>query len=318
LTKTLLQQKKPDIKQGLPVQKTTLLTAIIISTLLLSAVAGIQFLQLGNANPYIREYGPPDAHTKPPKISIFAPINNTAYMDTIIPLRGTRIPLSIKVSLPESSTASYTYVLAVYYEADWLDKRVYLYQSKGIDDIIASYRSDPKFHYFFYSGMLSGVPSGNHSIVVHAEGGGGYPPKEMRTYIFSIYGSSSVFFTTGIPVDTTPPRITFLPIENKTCGKNDFSLNFTVSEEASKISYVLDGQKNMSINGNTTLTWLPNGYHNVTIYATDEVGNAGSSETIYFTIAKPEPFPTMIVVASVVTVAVVSVCLLFYFKQRKN
>jgi hypothetical protein len=294
------------------VKKKTLITAIIISTVLFSTVIGIQFLQLGKANPYIREYGPPDAHTKPPKISIFAPKNNTAYMDTTI-------PLTITVSLPESSTASYTNVLAVYYEADWLEKRVYLYQSKGIEDIIDSYRSDPKFHYFRYAGILSGVPSGNHSIVVHAEGGGAYPPKEMRQYIFSIYGSSSVFFTTGIPVDTTPPEVAVMPIENRTGNTTDAPLNFTVNEPTSKITYSLDRQENVTIAGNTTLTNLPYGEHNITVFATDEVGNTGVSETVIFTVEElPEPFPTMIVIAPVGSIAFVGGGLLFYFKKRKH
>jgi hypothetical protein len=301
------------------VEKKTLRAAIIISTVLFSAVVGIQFLQLGKANPYIREYGPPDAYTKPPKISIFAPINNTAYMDRIIPLVGTRIPLSIKVSLPESSTASSTYVRAVYYEANWLEKPVYLYQSQGIGDIIASYKSDPKFHYFFYSIILSGVPLGNHSIVVHAEGGGAYPPKEMRQYLFSIYGSSSVFFTTGIPVDTTPPEVAVMPIENRTGDTTDVPLNFTVNEPTSKITYSLDRQENMTVAGNTTLTNLPYGEHNITVFATDEVGNTGASETIVFTIEEPpEPFPTMIVIAPVGSMVFVSAGFLFYFKKRKR
>jgi hypothetical protein len=310
LTKTLLQQKQPSIKQGLPVDKKKLLMAALISTLSFLILTGTPYLQMGKANPYIREYISPDVHTKPPKISIFAPVNNTAYNET------TTILLNIKVNLPESSTASYTEILAVYYEADWLEKPVYLYQSKGIDDIIASYA--PHLPYFLYAGMLSGIPSGNHSIVVHAVGIGGYPPKEMRIYVFSINCSSSVFFTTGIPVDATPPRISLLSIENKTYGTNDFPLNFTVSEKVSQISYVLDGQKKMTINGNITLKELPNGLHNVTVYATDETGNTGASETAYFTIAEPEPFPTTLVAVSIVSVAVVTVGLLVYLKKSRH
>jgi hypothetical protein len=312
LDKNPFIENKGCFSQGFPVKKKTLIAAIIISALLFSAVVGIQFLQLGKANPYIREYGPPDAYTKPPKISIFAPKNNTAYMDTTI-------PLTITVSLPESSTASYTHVRAVYYEADWLEKRVYLYQSKGIEDIIDSYRSDPKFHYFRYAGILSGVPSGNHSIVVHAEGGGAYPPKEMRQYIFSIYGSSSVFFTTGIPVDTTPPEVAVMPIENRTGNTTDAPLNFTVNEPTSKITYSLDRQENVTFAGNTTLTNLPYGEHNITVFATDEVGNTGASKTAFFTIEEPPaPFSTTIVIAPLASVAFVSAGLLFYFKKRQG
>jgi hypothetical protein len=75
----------------------------------------------------------------------------------------------------------------------------------------------------------------------------------------------------------------------------------------------------VTINGNTTLTDLPNGDHNVTIYATDEFGNIGASETVYFSVEVPEPFPTLQVVAvSVAIVAVVAIGLLIYFKKRRR
>jgi hypothetical protein len=48
LIKTLLQQKKPSIKQGLDVEKKTLLTAGFISLLLLSAVAGTLLIHNGS------------------------------------------------------------------------------------------------------------------------------------------------------------------------------------------------------------------------------------------------------------------------------
>jgi hypothetical protein len=284
------------------------LTAVFISMLLLLAVVGTHLVNLGNANPYLREYVPPDAYTKPPKISIFAPLNNTAYMDT-------KIPLSINVTLPESTTASSTYVLAIYYEADWLDKRVYLYQSKSLGDKIASSQSNPKRHYFQYSGSLSGIPFGNHSIVVHAEGGGGYAPY----CVFAIDGCSSVFFTTGIYVDTTPPRISLLSIENKTYDTTDVQLWFAVSETVSQISYVLDGQENVTINRDTVLAGLSNGRHNITVYAMDEAGNTGASETICFSVEVPESFPTVLVaIVSIGLVAGIGAGLLVYFKKRKH
>jgi hypothetical protein len=89
----------------------------------------------------------------------------------------------------------------------------------------------------------------------------------------------------------------------------------------SKIAYCLDGQENLAISGNTTLTELPNGEHNITVYATDETGNTGASETIIFNVAKPEPpapFPTTMVIAPIASVGVMGVGLLVYFKKRKR
>jgi hypothetical protein len=58
----------------------------------------------------------------------------------------------------------------------------------------------------------------------------------------------------------------------------------------------------------------------VTVYATDEAGNIGASQAINFTIDKPKPFPTAIVVAvsGASAVAVVGAGLFVYFKKRKR
>jgi hypothetical protein len=109
-----------------------------------------------------------------------------------------------------------------------------------------------------------------------------------------------------------------MPVENKTYGVSDIPLNFTLSEPTSQITYSLDGQENVTIAGNTTLTNLPYGGHNITVYASDLAGNVGNSETIAFTIAKPEPFPTTLFIAGAVSVAVAGVGLLGYFKKRKR
>jgi len=64
---------------------------------------------------------------------------------------------------------------------------------------------------------------------------------------------------------------------------------------------------------------LPNGLHNVTLYAEDTFGNIGVSETISFTVEKPEPFPTAPFVAvSIFAVVVIVAGLLVYFKKHKH
>jgi hypothetical protein len=54
----------------------------------------------------------------------------------------------------------------------------------------------------------------------------------------------------------------------------------------------------------------------LTVYAKDEAGNVGASETILFTV--DVPFPTTLVIASVSTVAIVGLALLIYLKKRKR
>jgi hypothetical protein len=55
------------------------------------------------------------------------------------------------------------------------------------------------------------------------------------------------------------------------------------------MGYSLDGQETITITGNTTIAGLTNGLHNVTVYAKDTFENMGASETIYFSVAQPEP-----------------------------
>jgi parallel beta-helix repeat protein len=119
--------------------------------------------------------------------------------------------------------------------------------------------------------------------------------------------------------DVAPPHISVSSPENKTYNDSNVTLTFSMSEPTSKISYSLDGQDNVTIAGNITLNEVPNGFHNLTVYATDSAGNTGASETISFSVDVPEPFPTITVAtASVATIAVMGAVLLVYFKKSKK
>ena len=119
------------------------------------------------------------------------------------------------------------------------------------------------------------------------------------------------------PLEITPPTIFIVSPENKTYNVNHVPLTFTVSEPTSWIGYSLDGQANATITENTTLTGLSDGIHSLTVYARDIVGNTGTSETIYFSVSQPEPFPTLIV-ATIVIIAVIGVAFLIYFTKVKK
>jgi parallel beta-helix repeat protein len=121
-----------------------------------------------------------------------------------------------------------------------------------------------------------------------------------------------------IPFDTVPPRISISSPVQKVYNDSGVQLIFSIYESALSMSYSLDGQDNVTISGNTTLSRLPNGSHNLTVYVTDGSGNTGVSETIYFNVDVPAPFSTTLVVTSVITLAVVGTALLVYFKKRKH
>jgi hypothetical protein len=150
---------------------------------------------------------------------------------------------------------------------------------------------------------IDGSGIGNTSYVVDGQNIDRYPlmePYTEATYL----------------LQTTPPKISVL---NQTVADANVSLTFTVDKIVNWTGYSLDGQQNVTITGNITLTGLSSGLHNVTVYANDTYGNIGASETVTFTVAVPEPFPTVpVAAASVAAVAVVGVVLLVYFKKRKK
>ena len=140
--------------------------------------------------------------------------------------------------------------------------------------------------------------------------------------------------------DTTSPTISIISPENETyqpLPSYDYSperdawrmhaiipLTYTVSEPASWIGYSLDGQANVTITENTTLTGLFDGSHSLTVYAKDTDGNTGASETIYFSIMiiigdpqEPEPFPTTLAVAATAIIAIAAVAGYLFLKRKK-
>jgi hypothetical protein len=113
---------------------------------------------------------------------------------------------------------------------------------------------------------------------------------------------------------TTPPVIDVASPVNQTYNASSVSLDFMLNKPAEWIGYSLDGRDNVTVNGNATLDGLSNGLHNVTVYARDDLGNTGVSETITFNVAVP--FPTALVAVSVASVAVIGLGLFVYFKKH--
>jgi hypothetical protein len=198
------------------------------------------------------------------------------------------------------------YLTDVYYETNWQEGNTSVYH---LDMTTPNQNHITEFS---YNENLTGIPDGNRSIKISAAAHGGYVER-LIYYYFDIGGSATANFT----VDTTPPSIFVLSPENTTYDAANVTLNFTVSEAASQVSYVLDGGENLTVAGNTTLTGLSTGVHNVTVYATDIAGNIGALETIYFNVDVPATFPTAPVIASAATAAAITAALLVYSKKRR-
>jgi N-acetylneuraminic acid mutarotase len=146
---------------------------------------------------------------------------------------------------------------------------------------------------------LTALSEGNHSVVVYANDTFG-----------NMGASSTVYFS----VDTVRPAILVLSPENKVYGVNEVQLNFTTDEPVSWLAYTLDGEDNVTTSKNVTLAGLTNGAHNLTVYATDMVGNMGVSDTVHFSI---EPFPIITVVAVTASAIIVVLASYLVFKRKK-
>lgn len=149
---------------------------------------------------------------------------------------------------------------------------------------------------------------------------GGYTMEKHVDSFFPSTSSSAVNEQyTPFGYGAVPPVVLVVSPENRTYNVSSVPLAFTVNKIASWIGYSLDGQEEVAVSGNTTLTGLANGVHNLTVYVNDTFENAGASETLNFSIAVPSsPFSTAWITAVAVIVTFVGVALLVYFKKRNH
>jgi hypothetical protein len=285
------------------------LALTLILSLLPSVLAGTLLIQNGaRANPYrhfphVTIVSPP-AGTQAPIISIHTPQNGSSYPRNII-------PLTFDVIIPHTNgDKSIGWIQKLYYKTSW--------ESKEIQIVERGFGDNTSFSIDLYSTL-----GGNLSVTIYAVGGGDYetrPPEltgmTMNYYHdrFEMSGSSTVSFTQ----DFFPPKISVLSPQNRSYDTSDVELNLTANEALSQILYCLDENQNHTITGNVTLASLTNGAHNVTVYAADLAGNKAVSETISFSVRKPDPFPVAPVATALVVVVILCTGLFAYVKKRKH
>ena len=286
--------------------RTTTLTFALV--FLAATFLGALTNQTAQANPnptfphtVLRDVSPPEG-AQAPIINIQTPQNGSFHPKNVT--------LTYDVILPNSyGNLSYG-VSELYYKGNW---------NPEITTIIPK----DKFGSFpnsSYTIDLSDVRGGNISITVYAVGLGliwkgseVIDSSHRYTYYdgFEMVGYSTVSFVK----DLVPPRISVLSPQNTTYTSPDAKLDFTVNEDVSQLLYSLDNAGNQTIEGNTTITGLLNGEHNVTLYVFDSVGNAASPKTIFFNVNAPESFLFVPVISVSIVAVIVGVGLLVYFKK---
>ena len=278
--------------------------AIVLS---LFIVTGMQFANVIQANPYQLVTIPPPAGVHS-FVEIYSPQNNTVTCKN-------RIFLNFTAGVGSSEISYIREGFTVSYKPDWEPNSTLIYTTPpNAMQSLVSFASKAV--------TLTNVPEGNHTVICYVGIDGKiitpavYPNLGLIQY-FSFSNSTSVSFF----VDTIAPKITDITIDNNTYNSSNVTSSFKVSEPVSKLSYSLDSQGNVTIRENAlNFTDLVNGVHNVTIFATDNVGNIGQSETMYFYVKLPEPFPIVsVLIASIISIVIIVVTgLLVYLKRRAN
>ncbi|MEA2089730.1 MAG: ABC transporter substrate-binding protein, partial [Thermoproteota archaeon] len=151
-------------------------------------------------------------------------------------------------------------------------------------------------------------------------------PEQNLTYANQILNESGYLDTDGDWIRNFPtappaaPEIIIKSPKNKTYDTTDVELIFTINEATDWIGYSLDGAANITITGDTTLTDLSLGSHNIIVYANDTDGYMSSSDILYFTVeeAPPPEINWPLIVGVAVICIVVGVAAGYYWVTRKK
>ena len=161
---------------------------------------------------------------------------------------------------------------------------------------------------------LVDLEEGEHSVLVHVSCEGvilNLLEGSERSIRYSVSSATRYF-----RLDTTAPTVSILSVENRMYENSDFLLEFAVDELGLNLMYCLDGGENVTLAGNATVMKLEYGAHMLTVFAEDDAGNVGVSETVYFSVA--QSFPETLLAVAVVAAMVVNTGLLFYFRKRRH
>ena len=264
-----------------------------------------------------------------PIIEIISPTNNTTY-------NKNTTPLTINITLGESTNTSL--IAYIPYQTSWNPQNttLFIFDSDAISDH-PSFLVDPQtqqINKLYQTLNLTDIPEGNHNLTIYTK----------IWHYSSILKLESIFFeadyyadltqewfsnTILFSIDTIIPTVTFPSLENKTYTPFDVTINCTINEKISQLTYSLDEQEivnspvleinnehGFSVVGKPVLTNLSDGEHSIVFYATDKAGNVGVSETLYFIVDAQESFPTIIVLGSMIIIVVL--ISLVYFKKYKK
>jgi hypothetical protein len=223
--------------------------------LLIPVLIGLMFspaLVLANPN-----WTPSEIVDVPPPANINLIFNLVSPKENTLHENGTvTVCFNIKVVDPDALCGS---VYATGYQGDWMQAKAQCPLVEG-----DTYFQTQIAHFRRYNFTVGDLPFGEHTLNITAHTQGRYMKDDIECH-FEIDKTVSVkFFVHANPI------ITFLSAQNANLSQPSFPLNFTIDHPVAEMTYSFDGQEPLQLSGNTTLTDLTSGHHNVSVHATDE------------------------------------------------
>lgn len=217
----------------------------------------------------------------------------------------------------------------------------YLIDGKYVDTVPFTVKNASELHVTVQAKVFTQLPplsEGSHSltVVINCAGLMRSLPSNNGTVYFTIDTKASESFVPQPTVDSTPPKITGMYIENQTSNQTSTQLFFQIYEpwKLRQVTYCIDRAENKTLPNDTmigdfeiihyyktNLTGLTSGFHNITVYAIDSTGNIGASETLTFQVdaAEAEPFNLTVNSALIAALCVAAtVALGFWLKRKRN
>jgi hypothetical protein len=292
LIKTLLQQKQSIIMRAWEVTaiRKAFPAAAFISVLLFSAVAGVTLVNLAMAN-FV---------AIAPDIEIYRPL--PYYIEIY---QNTTIMLQINVNVLKDSPE----IIRISYSLDG-NLNVTLTDLTKSDQLFA-FGPDKTGYIFYGKAVLENLAEGNHTLKAYSLDAVG---KEM---------SASTEFT--IDTNYEYPKVTLILLspQNQTYSTKEIPLIFAVNGQIRNAYYILDykARDKVALSGNTTLTGLSNGSHNLHISVDTDRGHAAYITIFTINAAQASNFffltnPIFDIIIAVIIVTAFSIGLLVYFKKR--
>ena len=279
--------------------KRTAVALALILALLSSTAAGTLLVNLAKAN-----------YLPPPSLEIFSPISPGVYPNASVLLN---VRVNILPSEPDITCIRYSLDGKANVTITNLAKEENVGYWTSTKGVIASGTA------FSAKVFMDNLADGAHMLVVYARYANG---KEMP---------KSREFTVDTNYKPYTPELAILSPQNKTYTTAEVPLTFTINEPILHAHYMLDRHDpflflsgDTELTGNSTLTDLSNGMHNITITVVTERGSA--SQTTYFSINindasttnNSDPTIPAVVAGSIGATAAVGFGFMVYFKKRKR